>query len=305
MNKRRPSSPLPLEMKIQKQRVSALTFVGPCGHDHKSVDQSIISAYQDIIDTTTGKTLMVMPRIPCGPTHRLGDASCLTTAALWKAIARGTAWQCCDGMPGIDQLIPFVRGRHAKLGRGTVSAIAIQNKDRKTALKVKLGDKFPARLFADAPGGTRQSFIFLTMQLGVQLSAAAAAKATKAATPITPSKTSVGVPPRIRTTRSVEVDNRPGRYDITINGCSPTVYQVIREEDRSHWAQLSAARSLKSELPRQTPPHMELLVRSKPLFWSGAPSFDWAEDADGKVHVNEEQEEKIEFGKGEEEEDDI
>ncbi|KAF8159993.1 hypothetical protein B0H34DRAFT_705708 [Crassisporium funariophilum] len=236
---------------------------------------------------------------------KMGDASCLTTAALWKAIARGTAWQCCDGMPGIDQLIPFVRGRHAKLGRGTVSAIAIQNKDRKTALKVKLDDKFPARLFADAPGGTRQSFIFLTMQLGVQLSAAAAAKATKAAPAITPSKTSVGVSPRIRTTRSVEVDNRPGRYDITINGCSPTVYQVIREEDRSHWAQLLAARSLESELARQTPPHMELLVRSKPLFWSGAPSFDWAEDADGKVDVNEEQEEKIEFGKGEEEEDDI
>ncbi|KAF8159982.1 hypothetical protein B0H34DRAFT_425108 [Crassisporium funariophilum] len=66
MNKRRPSSPLPLEMKIQKQRVSALTFVGPCGHNHKSVDQSIISAYQDIIDTTTttGKILMALIIFP-------------------------------------------------------------------------------------------------------------------------------------------------------------------------------------------------------------------------------------------------
>ncbi|KAF8156101.1 hypothetical protein B0H34DRAFT_716186 [Crassisporium funariophilum] len=237
---------------------------------------------------------------------KIDDASCLTTAALWKAIARGTAWQCCDGMSGIDQVIPFVRGRDAKLGRGTVSAIAIQNQDRKFALKVKLDDEFPARLFADAPGGTQQSFIFLTMQLGVQLSAAAAAKATKVATPITPSKTSVGVPPLIRTTRSAKVDDRPGRYDITIIGCSPTVYQVIKEEDRSHWAQLLAARSFNCEFPRQKPTLTELLVRSKPLFWSGAPSFDWAKDGEGKVDdVNEEQEEKIEFGKGEEEEDDI
>ncbi|KAF9045740.1 hypothetical protein BDZ89DRAFT_1155434 [Hymenopellis radicata] len=200
---------------------------------------------------------------------KMGDASCVSTRALWKAAARGIAWQCCDNREGIDQVIPIICDKERQLGRKNVSALVIQDKNvaapRVTRLKRKL--------FADA-GGDVKPYIFLTMQLG--------ARPTKAAPPPSPLMTTIPTAASPTSTAKLPRKVRASQqYDITITGCSSTVYRVIHPDDRALWTRLLSTKSIEEEHPRgDDPRHLDLLKRSKPFFWEGQASFDWARDSD-------------------------
>ncbi len=198
---------------------------------------------------------------------KMGDASCLSTKALWKAAARGIAWQCCnDTMDGIDQIIPIILDHRQKLGRGNVSALLIrdQNVMAMTRLKRNFG---ATTLFADAPGGVVRPYIVLTMQLGGRR---------KVQQQTLPSSTRESL-----------------QYDIAITGCSSSVYRVIHDDDRPLWDRLleSTRHSFEEEHTRKHDSrHLDLLKRTKPFFWESEASFDWARDSDGIQEDEEEQE---------------
>ncbi|KAF9047108.1 hypothetical protein BDZ89DRAFT_1127159 [Hymenopellis radicata] len=203
---------------------------------------------------------------------KMGDASCLSTSALWMAAARGIVWQCCDDMEGVDQIMPIVRGKDVKLGRGHVSALVIRDRNVRTPAVTRLTRKFGATLFADAPDGAVKPYIVLTMQLGGR----SAPRATQASSPSTTT-------PLTSTRKSLQ-------YDVTIHGCSSTVYSVVNDEDLSNWGRLLSRKSFENEHPRGSDTkHLELLRRSKPFFGEDEASFDWAKDEDDGCVDEEEQ----------------
>ncbi|KAF7973566.1 hypothetical protein HWV62_14834 [Athelia sp. TMB] len=209
---------------------------------------------------------------------KLADASYITTEALWKGLARGVAWQCCDNAPGIGMVIPLLMGKESKLGCGTVTALFVQIEDRSKAQIVTLRKDFASILFE---GGKQHPFIFLTMQLGARLSeaqqlrktAAPAAndKVTHSQKNTNDAKNTPGkVVAQSKTRRTTSNCNR---YDISAIGCSPRTYQVIKDEDKDHWQRLLASGTLEEEHPYKGQDHTDLLLQSKPFFLKS--SFGW------------------------------
>ncbi|KAF7981349.1 hypothetical protein HWV62_33801 [Athelia sp. TMB] len=209
---------------------------------------------------------------------KLADASYITTEALWKGLARGVAWQCCDNAPGIDMVIPLLMGKESKLGCGTVTALFVQIEDRSKAQIVTLRKDFASILFK---GGGRHPFIFLTMQLGARLSevqqlrkTAAQAANKKVAHSQKDTNDANNTPGKvvaqIKTRRTTSNHNR---YDISAIGCSPRTYQVIKDEDKDHWQRFLASGTLKEEHPYKGQEQTDLLLQSKPFFLKS--SFGW------------------------------
>ncbi|KAK0205621.1 hypothetical protein DFS33DRAFT_1258736 [Desarmillaria ectypa] len=71
------------------------------------------------------------------------------------------------------------------------------------------------------------------------------------------------------------------RYTIIISGCSPSVYKVIKEDEKFKYAGMLASRGIIYEHPYRKPESLRLLKKMKP-FWSLGPEcFDWAPDLPG------------------------
>ncbi|KAI0773647.1 hypothetical protein C8Q74DRAFT_1438109 [Fomes fomentarius] len=68
------------------------------------------------------------------------------------------------------------------------------------------------------------------------------------------------------------------RYSMSVYGCSPSVYKVIKEEDRDGYKEILRSGDLLGEHPRQDPDSLRLVRNQKPFFAYGAASWCWLDD---------------------------
>lgn len=205
---------------------------------------------------------------------KAGDESVFSTEALWKALSRGMAWICADNQAIIDLIIPIFFGdpKNIKLGRGVVSFLFVQCKDKKNMQSVSFA--LDPKKILDAKS-KQWPYIFLVMQLGVQ----PAQKSRSQGPPATPSKVKVSrsAQPQSAETRSKK-DEAP-RYEIHVLGCSANVYKVIKPHEKDVYQGLLAARSVLPEHPRQEEEFISAVKRLKPFFMEGPDSYGWAENS--------------------------
>jgi hypothetical protein len=224
---------------------------------------------------------------------KAGDASALSTAAGWKALARGNGWQFSDRQEGVDLGIPVFDGNpDDKLCRETVTWILIQIKNSSRVQAVHFSAE-SLGVFDDRMSKKQTPYFVLVFQFSVK-------KRSKAATTTTgtgSSKASVPTglltsPQKIESRRHEEVYKTSGRvrpvderdptrkalpcYWVDITGCSSKVFNPeIVPEGTKVFKQLLASRGLLDEARENK---KAAILRFKPFFEAGPPSYDWAGD---------------------------
>ncbi|RDB30775.1 hypothetical protein Hypma_005735 [Hypsizygus marmoreus] len=203
-----------------------------------------------------------------------GDSSIITDEAAWTALARCIAWQCANGQDMIDLYIPILLF-DAFLGRYVVSGIFIQVKNRLRKQRVEIDIE---KLGFFSSGGTEEArkrpYIALIMELGIKKT-----KAQDRIPLLTPSKVVAKPGPTkkqpTRNSKASTIIKHP-RYAISIVGCSNTVYNVVRPQDRPSYQSLLAMNGILEEHPRKDKSHWNAVLRMKPYWIKSAHSFHWA-----------------------------
>ncbi|KAI5119159.1 hypothetical protein M0805_008642 [Coniferiporia weirii] len=232
----------------------------------------------------------------CKARNRAGDASAVTTAAGWKALARGNAWQFFDRQEGVDLGIPVFDGNPDDcLSRETVTWILIQIKNS-SHLQVVHFSAESLRVFDDRMSKKQTPYFVLVFQLSVK--ALSKAVATTADTDLSKANmpTSSRVPPtsphkvearqnEVYKTRgrTQSVDKRdPTRkaqpcYWVDVIGCSSKVFNSeIVPENNTAFRQLLVSRDLLDEAREDKKAD---ILQLKPFFEAGRASYSWSGDS--------------------------
>ncbi|KAH8109132.1 hypothetical protein DFH11DRAFT_1731386 [Phellopilus nigrolimitatus] len=218
--------------------------------------------------------------------QRAGDSSVVSTEAAWAAAARAMAFQCSSGQAVIDMVIPVILRREGKLGEDIMTAILVQDKDRfkaGTRASVEIDAetiKFFPEQSSEGPKEDKRPYITIVMELGVlpfyQTQAKYEAPPAEKRPPVSQSSLATGheITRKVRSTKTAK-EAHP-RYAIFVNGCSPSVYKVVDNEDV--YAALLSSRHTLQEHPRQTPDALSAVRRLKPFWIKGPECFDWTDD---------------------------
>ncbi|KAH8109129.1 hypothetical protein DFH11DRAFT_1515959, partial [Phellopilus nigrolimitatus] len=240
--------------------------------------------------------------------QRAGDSSVISTEAAWAAAARAMAFQCSSGQALLNMFIPIILW-DAELREEIMSGILIQIKDRVragTKASVEIDERaihfFPAQ---SGPNEDGRPYITIVMELGVQPYYQTQAKyeaksaPTEVARPRTPTRASSagerstvneveGTPSNLRTSHMGKRSDRNTdkgkniakvvhpRYAIFVNGCSPSVYNVV--DDKDVYATLLSSRHILQEHPRQTKDALSAVRRLKPFWIKGPEYFGWTDE---------------------------
>ncbi|RDB30774.1 hypothetical protein Hypma_005734 [Hypsizygus marmoreus] len=190
-----------------------------------------------------------------------GDDSILSDRMAWMALARCMAWQCGNnGQQAIHLYIPILLW-NVPLGRYVVSGIFVQ---------IRRHAEHPIPMDVEglgffSPGGGKNAtseqvnaaetrpYITLTMDFG-------------------------DIPDQLfpnETHTSCE-DSHPC-YAISIVGCSPAVYSVIKNQaEHDVYTRLVSSRDVLDEHPRVDEEHRKAVMHMKPSWSMTDGSFDWA-----------------------------
>jgi len=250
----------------------------------------LMSHAQNVPNSATFKEAFADAYIHWTHFAKAGDDSVISDEAAWIAMVRGIFWQCSDQQADINGILPLLLSvLGTKLGRWVMSAVFWQIKD-KTKKHAAHVDAEKLKFFSTPPKdepekGTRRPYIVITMQFGVQN----IPRTTMPNTPpgphisqqpedVTPPRTNV---PRDQPTRNGKpARSTHPRYEINIIGCSPKVYNVIKESERASYANLLASCDIVSQHPRQFDEAKDTVLHSKPFWKKGRQSFGWVQPAE-------------------------
>ena len=260
------------------------------GEEHM---KAILASHaQNVPDSLTFKDAFEHSYIHFTHFAKAGDNSVVSDEAAYIGMLRGIFWQCSDQQTDIDGILALLLGGlGTKLGRWVMSAIfwQIKNKKKKQPIHV---DAEKLKFFSAPPKdepekGASRPYIVITMQLGVQKNPS---KKTAPSSQLVPgasvsqrgtTPSAIHLPPPIVRNQPPHTNKRARpmhpRYEINIIGCSPTVYNVIKEEERESYNQLLASHDLLSEHPRQFDEAKDAVLRSKPFWKEGRQSFGWVQ----------------------------
>ncbi|KAI5118289.1 hypothetical protein M0805_003243 [Coniferiporia weirii] len=229
---------------------------------------------------------------------KAGDASALTTAAAWKALARGNAWQFFDRQEGVDLGIPVFDGKPDDcLSRETVTWILIQIKNSSHLQAVHFSAE-SLGVFNDRMSKNQTPYFVLVFQLSVK----ALSKAVATTTYTNSSRADVPTSSRVLPTsphkveaRQNEVYKTSGRrqsvdkrdptrkahpcYWVDVIGCSSKVFNSeIVPENNTVFRQLLVSRDLLDEA--RDDKKKAAILQLKPFFEAGQASYEWAGDGE-------------------------
>ncbi|KAF9075121.1 hypothetical protein BDP27DRAFT_34021 [Rhodocollybia butyracea] len=240
---------------------------------------------------------------------KAGDGSLLTDEGAWMAFARGMAVQCASNQHCVDLCLMALLSPTHKLHRRNMFPVWVQIKNKATHQRVNIDEK-NMKFFSD---NDNRPYICITMQLGTALKwtessqsqphlnksqarkrteppqpkqSGSQAKKARSQPPSdeSPAETTTALSSMgsgIQVVQAFEKGKSTGRvshprYAFTISGCSPTVYQVIKPDERGAYVTLLASHSLLQENPRQDSESVEALKRLKPFWSHGLETYGWA-----------------------------
>ncbi|KAG5641126.1 hypothetical protein DXG03_005954 [Asterophora parasitica] len=102
-------------------------------------------------------------------------------------------------------------------------------------------------------------------------------KATSVKVPPTPATVKFSQPERYPSARNKQDKDQHPRYAIKISGCSPAVYNVIK--NRTAYKKLLAHTKLFAEHPRKEEKYHNAIKRMKPFWAEGEASYGWAQSS--------------------------
>ncbi|KAG6825825.1 hypothetical protein H0H92_002298 [Tricholoma furcatifolium] len=218
------------------------------------------------------------------------DNSIVTDEACMIFMARGAAIQGYTALPDMDIIIPICM-KDEPLSRWNMSAIFIQIKNRLATKSVHIdvegGGKGKFHFFSNSDA---RPYITLTMEFGITAPQALTGYPWKAPSSATkehgrkrrrrisepelePEPKQAGTPARINVSQGPTKEQLPRdkkarpknhpRYNITITGCSPTVYNVVAHKD--DYKSLLANTDLLQEHPREGK-FRDAVLQMKPYF---------------------------------------
>ena len=213
------------------------------------------------------------------------DSNVINDQGAWMAMCRGMAYQCYNYQRDIDLVVPVLLDRTRKLGRFVMTAIMIQIKNHE---KYQRENIHAEKLGFFTPGSQNpRPYITITMELGVKSNAASPQPpATRSRpAPEMPSEVTLNAiqgrtnPPRAKRPK-LDTIIHP-RYSFLATGCTETVYNVIRNNQRGTYQGLLASHGLLDECPRSDNGHIQAVVQLKP-YWSMKENYSWAKSSEAK-----------------------
>jgi hypothetical protein len=223
--------------------------------------------------------------------QKAGDDSSFSRDAALGAFLRGSAIICRNNAPLVDVILPVVRDRSKPLTVSNMTCIMVQFKNRQTGQSPStyVIDEEKLNYFAthgDSDSDTSNTdtddvipYMTFVMELGIIQPPSEIAKVytkdnSKGARYQRSSaidKKSLGTHGSKAKWKPHAVVHQPGkrlshsarnaRYSITVYGCSPKVYRVIKGHERTGYKRLLAAGDLFAEHPRQIVPAIRRLRR--------------------------------------------
>ncbi|KNZ81353.1 hypothetical protein J132_01267 [Termitomyces sp. J132] len=203
---------------------------------------------------------------------KAGDKSTITDEAIYLLFLRAAAIQGYGNMASTDFVIPvWIPTNNSQYpDRWSMSAIFIQVKNRvnKQFIPIDAQETFQFFTRPQTQNGRKLPYITIVMELGNL-----AAEQKKAPQPEVKQASTVISRELPQTTRSQALHIHP-RYEIAIKGCSSLVYNVIGDEDKSHYSNILAHKDMLAEHPRSED-RDEAVRRMKP-YWVAPSSYHWA-----------------------------
>ena len=204
---------------------------------------------------------------------RLDDDLSPTSATAAAALIRGMALILPAGAAYADIILPMVVDREKPLTEENVTGILIQVKRQKRAGASTACDFTAEDMSFFASGYThRRPYISLIMELGVQPRFKKSDVAESAPIPSSPSQV---YKPQREIPRKHDPPTVHPRYNITVYGCSSSVYRVISQGENNMYSTLLATRNHLHEHPRQDESSLEGLKRIKARWMQSEECFDW------------------------------
>ncbi|KAK0460599.1 uncharacterized protein EV420DRAFT_1641149 [Desarmillaria tabescens] len=233
---------------------------------------------------------------------RARSPDAINSGSAFAAFIRGMAWQCSSGHPVIDILLPLLivpkeLAAHRSFDVNKLplekfhrSGVFISIKDKQNAERKNYTiNAETLRFWVKEDEDVDVPYVAILMQLGII--GKRPTTPTPPETPTTPtdrepSTETTDTPSRVDvpTSRTKSQPERKikkaskahPRYTIIISGCSPSVYKVIKDDEKFKYAGMLASRGIIYEHPYRKPASLRLLKKMKP-FWSLGPEcFDWA-----------------------------
>ncbi|KNZ76551.1 hypothetical protein J132_09833 [Termitomyces sp. J132] len=190
---------------------------------------------------------------------KAGDKSTITDEAIYLLFLRAAAIEGYGNMASTDFVIPvWIPTNNSQYpNRWSLSAIFIQINDTvdKQFILINAQETFQFFTRPQTQNGQKLPYITIAMELGIL-----AAKQKKA--------------PQPEVTQAQTLQIHP-RYEIVIKGCSSRVYNVIGDEDKSHYSNILAHKDMLAEHPRSED-RVEAVRRMKP-YWVAPSLYHWAE----------------------------
>ena len=232
---------------------------------------------------------------------KMADDTGVTSTAAWAAFVRHMAIMCPNGHRSVDCTIPVLL-YDTLLCEHVMTAMLVQLKRRKKAGTVaaysidqaEIGF-FPKTSEKCTHGSTippYRPYISLVMELGLQPEVPDVA-ATRTIFKPEPSKTrpsrtqtpppggpDPSTPSKVRIPKHGErhhpVEGHP-RYNVFVNGHSPTVYRGIDATQKHRYALLLSCRDFLGEHPRKDEKSLKAVRRMKPFWNGGDDCYHWIE----------------------------
>lgn len=221
---------------------------------------------------------------------KVGDASGVTTNAMWAAYVRGMAIICPTNQNRIDALIPILLWDR-KICQHVMTALMIQFKRRLTpGTKASYSVDVEEIHFFDRDSTCEHDnknefvkfrpYIVFVMELNIQpVRPQLPKKNPKNPSKTSPSKVDLGARRGVR--QSPRFGPGPTshyRYQIFAYGCSSTLYKVIKPDEKITYALLLQTSGFFPEHARQDAASLSAVMQLKPLFKFGSDSYHWLVD---------------------------
>ena len=229
---------------------------------------------------------------------KMADDTGTTTHAMFAAFVRCMAITGWSSQETVDILIPVLRHRDEKLSESAMTGLLIQVKRRNQKGTTQKYDIYQEKFqFFPSPAAETtdmRPYVTLVAEVGVQRKISHAAytavlvrqKLLKSApnplATVGTSKISTADPESLFIPAQPKTIHHPRivhpRYSVFAYGCSPKVYSVIGESDKSGYKTLLGNRDMLDEHPRKDDASL-LAVRTMKPFWSaGLGCYKWIQN---------------------------
>ncbi|PCH34753.1 hypothetical protein WOLCODRAFT_165789 [Wolfiporia cocos MD-104 SS10] len=228
---------------------------------------------------------------------RAGDiASASTSAAAFRAMIRGMAFQCCPQQPVIDIVIPIFLDNEnstARVCEERMTALLIQVKNRvESSIIAQVAiDEAAVHFFPNGSARTeRRPYITIVMELGIQPVQTRKYAGESQHPPVEDEGVIIGGEKSRESPRAVPVHLC---YSLIIRGCSRAVYSVIRSRDV--YANLLESRNMFTEHSR--PENIDVIKGMKASWIDEPDCNDFAQDCPAVQKVQGEEVEGVNVGR--------